>query len=1097
MRRKFLASILALCMVMSLLPMAAFAAAPTDAKEIKTEGTWSEKVYSVTLGDQDTDAKTELEKSTSSGSLALQDSKGDAISNDSVTVKYENNALSLTFTTEPTVSTVYYVEVTDSSSNKTYVKVTVAPKSSDATLSALTVNDNVTLTPAFNSNTTAYTASVENTVASVTVTPTVTDENATVKVNNTDVASGSASEAINLTVGSNAIKVLVTAEDGTTTKEYTITITRADEETSDKDTLTAEDFTYTAPASPTYDGTAKAATVTAKDGVTTGAITVKYYSGSAPTGSDTAPTNAGTYTVKIDVTASNDYEAITALEVGTFTIAPKELSIKSEGTSVTAKTYDGTTDATVTVVFEGLVGGDTLTANSDYTVTANFADANAGTDKAVVGTVKLADSVKNYTLTDGALSGLKGNINQVATLELTATKLVSTAENAAAPAPIALSSMTGYPASPKEFGGTPTFALTANALDSAKGVANASVADAALTLTLKEDLTSINENDEDVFALTSTNATNYGTITINVTVTYTTKPVLTISGATAAPDLKYTGEAQKGYTGTPTVSTNDFNVTNDDIIATYVGIDETSYTSSTTPPTDAGKYKVTLDVPASVDQYKSEPLVLNFTIAPAIPTFTAPTCSALTEEALLSTSTLTGGEVKGVDGTAIEGTFAWSDGTVTVAQGTAYTWIFTPTTANANYDFSTVTGELTPWASSGGNQGGNNGSGNGSTTPTPPPEEPDPNPPSTGEDVTQTVTPDISEGTASATVDKETADKLVSDAVDNKSENVTVKVDVPADADVNEVKADIPASAVADLASKTDAALTVDTPVGNVTIPNKTLAQLGGTSGNVTVTAAVNEDNSVKVEVQANGSTVGALNGGMKVDLPVSQPTAGTVAVLVDAEGNETILPKSAVDGSEVAVLLENGSATIKFVDNAQSFADTDNHWAKNSIAFVSSRNLFQGMENSSFKADVPMNRAMLVTVLHRLESTPAASGSSFDDVPSDSYYATAAAWAAGKGIVTGDDSGFSGDRSVTREEMAVMLYRYVQTINGNKGTLGSYSGMGGANDVSGWASEAMRWAVGSGIIGGDNSGNLNPGSTATRGEVSQMLMNFVKLITK
>ena len=378
-----------------------------------------------------------------------------------------------------------------------------------------------------------------------------------------------------------------------------------------------------------------------------------------------------------------------------------------------------------------------------------------------------------------------------------------------------------------------------------------------------------------------------------------------------------------------------------------------------------------------------------------------------------------------------------------------------------------------------------------------PPVEPDPNPPSTGEDVTQTVTPDISEGTASATVDKETADKLVSDAVDNKSENVTVKVDVPADADVNEVKADIPASAVADLASKTNAALTVDTPVGNVTIPNKTLAQLGGTSGNVTVTAAVNEDNSVKVEVQANGSTVGALNGGMKVDLPVSQPTAGTVAVLVDAEGNETILPKSAVDGSEVAVLLENGSATIKFVDNAQSFADTDNHWAKNSIAFVSSRNLFQGMENSSFKADVPMNRAMLVTVLHRLESTPAASGGSFDDVPSDSYYATAAAWAAGKGIVTGDDSGFSGDRSVTREEMAVMLYRYVQTINGNKGTLGSYSGMGGANDVSGWASEAMRWAVGSGIIGGDNSGNLNPGSTATRGEVSQMLMNFVKLITK
>ena len=420
--------------------------------------------------------------------------------------------------------------------------------------------------------------------------------------------------------------------------------------------------------------------------------------------------------------------------------------------------------------------------------------------------------------------------------------------------------------------------------------------------------------------------------------------------------------------------------------------------------------------------------------------------------------------------------------------------------AGTNYKaLASTTVAVTVTSGSSENPGGNNGGGSsgGSTTPTPPPEEPDPNPPSTGEDVTQTVTPDISEGTASATVDKETADKLVSDAVDNKSENVTVKVDVPADADVNEVKADIPASAVADLASKTNAALTVDTPVGNVTIPNKTLAQLGGTSGNVTVTAAVNEDNSVKVEVQANGSTVGALNGGMKVDLPVSQPTAGTVAVLVDAEGNETILPKSAVDGSEVAVLLENGSATIKFVDNAQSFADTDNHWAKNSIAFVSSRNLFQGMEGNRFKADEPMNRAMLVTVLHRLESTPAAGSVSFDDVPADGYYANAAAWAAGKGIVTGDASGFNGQRNITRQEMAVMLYRYVQTIHGNQGTLGSYDGMDGAEDVSSWAAQAMGWAVGSGIIQGDNSGSLNPGGTATRGEVAQMLMNFVSLITQ
>lgn len=77
------------------------------------------------------------------------------------------------------------------------------------------------------------------------------------------------------------------------------------------------------------------------------------------------------------------------------------------------------------------------------------------------------------------------------------------------------------------------------------------------------------------------------------------------------------------------------------------------------------------------------------------------------------------------------------------------------------------------------------------------------------------------------------------------------------------------------------------------------------------------------------------------------------------------------------------------------------------------------------------------------------------------------------------------------------MLYRYVNTINGNKGQLGSYAGMGGTNDVADWSDEAMRWAVGSGIINGDDQGNLNPRGNATRGEVATMLMNFVNLITQ
>ena len=190
MRRKFLASILALCMMMSLLPMTAFATAPTDAKEIKTAGTWAEKVYSVTLGNEDTAAKTELDKATDSSSLVLQDEAGNSVNNSTATVAYEGGVLSLTFTAELETTTDYFVEVTDSNSAKTYVKVTVAAKSNDATLKSMAVSNGVSLD--FDAQTTSYTAEVANTVDSVTVTPTVNNTNATVKVGKDAVTSGQA-----------------------------------------------------------------------------------------------------------------------------------------------------------------------------------------------------------------------------------------------------------------------------------------------------------------------------------------------------------------------------------------------------------------------------------------------------------------------------------------------------------------------------------------------------------------------------------------------------------------------------------------------------------------------------------------------------------------------------------------------------------------------------------------------------------------------------------------------------------------------------------------------------------------------------------------
>ena len=119
------------------------------------------------------------------------------------------------------------VAAEDGTTTKTYtITVTRFERSSDADLSALSLSSG-NLNPAFSSEKTSYTASVANNVNSLTVTPTVSESHATVKVNGSTVTSGSASEAVNLDVGDNTVTVEVTAEDGTTTKSYTVIISRA------------------------------------------------------------------------------------------------------------------------------------------------------------------------------------------------------------------------------------------------------------------------------------------------------------------------------------------------------------------------------------------------------------------------------------------------------------------------------------------------------------------------------------------------------------------------------------------------------------------------------------------------------------------------------------------------------------------------------------------------------------------------------------------------------------------------------------------------------------------------------------------------------
>ena len=142
--------------------------------------------------------------------------------------------------------------------------------------------------------------------------------------------------------------------------------------------------------------------------------------------------------------------------------------------------------------------------------------------------------------------------------------------------------------------------------------------------------------------------------------------------------------------------------------------------------------------------------------------------------------------------------------------------------------------------------------------------------------------------------------------------------------------------------------------------------------------------------------------------------------------------------------------------------------------------------------------RAMIVTMLHRLENEPTASAAGFTDVASNTYYANAVAWAAANGVVTGvSETSFAPNDAITREQLAAILYRYAELKGYNVSASGSLSGYTDASQISSYATTAMQWANSTGLITGKTSTTLSPKGNATRAEVATILMRFCENIAK
>ena len=210
--------------------------------------------------------------------------------------------------------------------------------------------------------------------------------------------------------------------------------------------------------------------------------------------------------------------------------------------------------------------------------------------------------------------------------------------------------------------------------------------------------------------------------------------------------------------------------------------------------------------------------------------------------------------------------------------------------------------------------------------------------------------------------------------------------------------------------------------------------------------------------------------------LPIESPQAETVAMVTDASG-VTRLEPFAVPTQQGLVLKVHNGDTIEIIQKHTVFSDvTATYWAYEPVTFAAARGLLVGIEATHFAPNMQTSRAMIWSILARMdnacleESTP--------------WYALSQHWAVSEGISDGTDP----NATITREQLAAMLYRYA----GSPAVRGNVESFSDAQQVSAWAEDAVIWAVHEGIIAGTTADTLTPQGTATRAQTAAMLERFI-----
>lgn len=798
---------------------------------------------------------------------------------------------------------------------------------------------------------------------------------------------------------------------------YTLTVTVIDKND------VSDDITFE-NGSSTYTGQEQTYEEAAVPNTLTGSITYAYAIGTGALGTDGRPLTAGTYTVTATYEDTENYGTKTA----TFTIDKAPLTIT--GGTVTGKTYDGAATAEVTAAqFSGLVNGETLTAD-DYTISgAAFADANAGENKAVTFTVALSSDedspARNYDLTSatGAATGT------ITPLGITVTV-----------GDIEAQTFTGSGLTP---------AVTVNA--------TGTVGDYAL----------VNGTDYTVTYRDNVNAGTAATVSPAANGNYTFTPVEkaftigkagapTVADTTASYRFSVSGAQTVALAGLPanagTMSFALGTVTDGSgILSGAPTVSEDGRVTFTLAGQAAYQDGLTATIPVKVTMQNYEDVTVDLVIT--LINKDTPVVSAQDVAVTYTGTALTSDVIQGTasfGGEAVPGAWAWvtdpatmvnanEDGyTATVRFIPADTDRFTDATASIRV----VVRKATP-------------TGEPSYTPIN----------SSGRTLAEaqlsigTIQPD---GGVLQWIDA-SGNVLADTTVVSANQAYTWEY-IPADTDNYEtitgsitlyVYSSRPSRPSRPSGNRHDVDVDADTDGGSVDT-NVSTARPGQT---VTITPTPDE--------------------GYEVDEVLVYDEDGD---LIDVEYNDDGTYSFEMPNGEVSVEVifaeTEPDTPVTPPAPQQDFTDVAPHaWYAEAVDRVVELGLFRGTSDTTFSPEATTTRAMMWTVLARMDGADTTGGAT--------WYDGAMAWAMAQGITDGTDP----NGAVTREQFATMLWRYVGSPSVS---LASLSIFADADDISSWAVMGMAWAAENGILTGSN-GYANPGSSATRAEVATILARFVE----